>query len=173
MENWTTAELLEQRPQGYRVLASHLFLAYCRCRHSDTLQIEDVEHDHSEKAGYRQLKTRYHKGSKTAAKKSLLLPIMASSAGVGSPEWIQLWWENRMQANLAVSGSLRGPLLPAPRDGDSGWTGRPVTSIYRDFEYPQDFYHARMIVSVLRTHSRLRRYHGVRREVSAKNIVDW
>ncbi len=112
-----------------KVIASHLLLmAYCRCRHSDTLQIEDVEHDHSEKAGYIQLRTRYHKGSKTATKKSLLLPIVASSAGVGSPEWIQLWWENRVQANLPVSGSLNGPLLPAPRDDEDGWTSRPVTS---------------------------------------------
>ena len=112
-----------------RVIASHLLLmAYCRCRHSDTLQVEDVEHDHSEKTGYIQLRTRYHKGSKTAAKKSLLLPIVASSAGVGSPEWIQLWWENRVQANLPVSGFLNGPLLPAPRADEDGWTMRPVTS---------------------------------------------
>ncbi len=112
-----------------KVIASHLLLmAYCRCRHSDTLQIEDVEHDHSEKAGYIQLRTRYHKGSKTAAKKSLLLPIVASSAGVGSPEWIQLWWENRVQAKLPVSGFLNGPLLPAPRADEGGWTARPVTS---------------------------------------------
>lgn len=112
-----------------RVIASHLLLmAYCRCRHSDTLQIEDVEHDHSEKKGYIQLRTRFHKGSKTAAKKSLLLPIVASSAGVGSPEWIEMWWENRMRAQLPVSGALGGPLLPAPKDDDTGWTRRPVTS---------------------------------------------
>ena len=112
-----------------KVIASHLLLmAYCRCRHSDTLQIEDVEHDHSEKSGYIQLRTRFHKGSKTAAKKSLLLPIVASSAGVGSPEWIQLWWENRVQAKLPVSGFLDGPLLPAPRADEEGWTNRPVTS---------------------------------------------
>ena len=36
-----------------RVIASHsLLMVYCRCRHSDTLQIEDIQHDHSEKAGY-------------------------------------------------------------------------------------------------------------------------
>lgn len=56
-----------------RVVASHLLLmAYCRCRHSDTLAVEDVLHDHSEGAGYVQLRTKYHKGSKSAAKKSLL-----------------------------------------------------------------------------------------------------
>ena len=112
-----------------RVIASHLLLmAYCRCRHSDTLQIEDVEHDNSEQKGYIQLRTKFHKGSKTAAKKSLLLPIVASSAGVGSPEWIHLWWENRTGAGLPVSGCLRGPLLPAPSESDVGWTMRPVTS---------------------------------------------
>lgn len=87
------------------VLASHLLLmAYCRCRHSDTLQIEDVLHDRSRSHGYIQLRTRFHKGSKSAAKKSLLLPIVASSSGVGYPEWIQLWWENRMEAGLPVQG---------------------------------------------------------------------
>ena len=110
-----------------KVIASHLLLmAYCRCRHSDTLQIEDVEHDRSDQAGFIQLRTRYHKGSKTATKKSLLLPIVASSSGVGTPEWIQLWWENRVMAGLPVSGPLHGPLLPAPKD-DEGWTRRPVT----------------------------------------------
>ena len=73
-----------------RVVASHLLLmAYCRCRHSDTLAVEDVLHDHSEGAGYVQLRTKYHKGSKSAAKKCLLLPIVGSSAGVGSPSWVQ------------------------------------------------------------------------------------
>ena len=73
-----------------RVVASHLLLmAYCRCRHSDTLAVEDVLHDHSERAGYVQLRTKYHKGSKSAAKKSLLLPIVGSSAGVGAPSWAQ------------------------------------------------------------------------------------
>ena len=73
-----------------RIVASHLLLMmYCRCRHSDTLAVEDVLHDHSEGAGYVQLRTKYHKGSKSAARKSLLLPIVGSSAGVGSPSWVQ------------------------------------------------------------------------------------
>ena len=76
-----------------RIVASHLLLMmYCRCRHSDTLAIEDVLHDHSEGAGY--------EGSKSAAKKSLLLPIVGSSAGVGSPSWVQSWWEARTMASL-------------------------------------------------------------------------
>ncbi len=112
-----------------RVLASHLLLmAYCRCRHSDTLQIEDVLHDHSRSHGYIQLRTRFHKGSKTAAKKSLLLPIVASSSGVGYPEWIQLWWENRMEAGLPVQGELKGPLMPAPFASGEGWSRRALTS---------------------------------------------
>ena len=43
-----------------RVLASHLLLmGYSRCRHSDTLQIEDVQHDHSGNLEYIQLRTRF------------------------------------------------------------------------------------------------------------------
>jgi len=98
-----------------RVVASHLLLmAYCRCRHSDTLAVEDVLHDHSEGAGYVQLRTKYHKGSKSAAKKSLLLPIVGPSAGVGTPSWVQCWWETRKLARLPTEGKLNGPLMPAP-----------------------------------------------------------
>ena len=112
-----------------RNLASHLLLmAYCRCRHSDTLQIEDGLHDHSRSHGYIQLRTRYHKGSKSATKKSLLLPIVASSSGVGYPEWIQLWWENRVEAGLPVQGELKGPLMPAPLAKGEGCATRPITS---------------------------------------------
>ena len=65
-----------------RIVASHLLLMlYCRCRHSDTVAVEDVLHGHSEGAGCVQLRTKYHKGSKAAAKKSLLLPIVGSSEG--------------------------------------------------------------------------------------------
>ena len=79
-----------------RIVASHLLLMmYCRCRHSDTVAVEDVLHDHSEGAGYVQLRTKCHKGSKAAAKKSLLLPIVGSLAGVGVPSWVQSWWESR------------------------------------------------------------------------------
>ena len=128
-----------------RVLVSHLLLmTYCRCRHSDTLQVEDVQHDHSRNLGYLQLRTRFHKGSKSAGKKSLLLPIVASSSGVGFPPWIEIWWQNRMEAGLPVQGDLKGPIMPAPLAKGEGWTCRPLTSaevskILREFlELPHD-----------------------------------
>ena len=113
-----------------RIVASHLLLMmYCRCRHSDTLAVEDVLHDHSEGAGYVQLRTKFHKGSKSAAKKSLLLPIVGSSAGVGSPSWVQSWWETRTLASLPVEGHLGAPLMPAPAlHSDTQWSTRPLTS---------------------------------------------
>ena len=113
-----------------RIVASHLLLMmYCRRRHSDTLAVEDVLHDHSEGAGYVQLRTKFHKGSKSAAKKSLLLPIVGSSAGVGSPSWVQSWWETRSLANLPVEGHLGAPLMPAPAlHSDTQWSTRPLTS---------------------------------------------
>ena len=112
-----------------RIVASHLLLMmYCRCRHSDTLAVEDVLHDHSEGAGYVQLRTKFHKGSKSAAKKSLLLPIVGSSAGVGSPSWVQSWWETRTMASLPVEGHLGAPLMPAPALHSNQWSSRPLTS---------------------------------------------
>ena len=108
-----------------RIVASHLLLMmYCRCRHSDTLAVEDVLHDHSEGAGYVQLRTKYHKGSKSAAKKSLLLPIVGSSAGVGSPSWAQSWWETRTMVSLPVEGQL----MPAPALHSDTQSTRPLTS---------------------------------------------
>ena len=121
-ENVRPSKLARSQSKRPRVYAGWLHAAHvtlliascCRCRHSDTLAVEDVLHNHSEGAGYVQLRTKYHKGSKSAAKKSLLLPIVGSSAGVGSPSWVQSWWETRKMANLPVEGQLGAPLMPAP-----------------------------------------------------------
>ena len=79
--------------------------------------------------GYVQLRTKYRKGSTPAAKKSLLLPIVGSSAGVVVPSWVQSWWETRKLANLPVDGQLGGPLMPAPAPhSDNLWSTRPLTS---------------------------------------------
>lgn len=112
-----------------RVIASHcLLMIYGRCRHSDTVQVESVSHDHSGERGYVQVNTKYHKGNKTAAKKSLLLPILIPAAGVGGRPWAESWWEARTQAGLQTDGEIHGPLLPAPAGEKPGcWAQRPMT----------------------------------------------
>lgn len=93
-------------------------MAYCRCRRSDTLQIEDVEHDHSEMAGYIQLRTRYHQGSKTAAK--------TADRGIVCWSWIAGVDPDLVGESRESKSTLGRPLLPAPREDGAGWTKRPV-----------------------------------------------
>ena len=113
-----------------RTIAAHMLLMlYGRCRHSDTLAVESVEHDHCNDRGYIELNTRYHKGNKTVAKKSLVLPILIPTCGVGNELWAELWWESRMQTGLQTQGHIQGPLMPAPKDAEgSAWSKRPLTS---------------------------------------------
>ena len=64
---------------------------------------------------------------------------------------VQMWRENRAQAGLPVPGCLHGPLLPAPRKDDDGWTMRRVTSteisnIYI-YIYSRRSWHAHKIAS--------------------------
>ena len=112
-----------------RVISSHcLMMIYGRCRHSDTVQVESIIHDHADNTGYVQVNTRYHKGNKTVAKKNLLLPVLIPAAGVGGRPWAESWWESRTEASLPTAGEINGPLLPAPLGGDkTRWAKRPVT----------------------------------------------
>ena len=60
--------------------------------------------------------------------KEASLPL-GSSAGVGSPSWVQSWWETRTLASLPVEGHLGAPLMPAPAlHSDTQWSTRPLTS---------------------------------------------
>ena len=113
-----------------RTVAAHMLLMlYGRCRHSDTLAVESIEHDHCNDRGYILLNTRYHKGNRTVAKKSLVLPILIPTCGVGSELWAELWWESRTQTGLPTLGDIEGPLMPAPKDAEgSSWSKRPLTS---------------------------------------------
>ncbi len=73
--------------------------------------------------GFIQLPTRYHKSSRSAESKSLLLPIVGSGVSVGSyNQWVSV----RKQAALPVSGSLDGPVQRAPRG--AAWYKRPLDS---------------------------------------------
>ena len=94
-----------------RVLASHLLMMlYTRSRTSDLAHVHEVLHDVSAKASssgapdFIQISTRYHKAAKSAEKKSLLLPILASSTAVVHDDWLSTWLKLRRQAGLRVAG---------------------------------------------------------------------
>ena len=93
--------------------------------------IQEVMHDggleDGSPLGHHKISTRHHKAAKTAEKKSLLLPILASSVGVTCDHWITRWIELRNEAGLP-SGMFNGALQPAPdvqRDGV--WLTRPLS----------------------------------------------
>ena len=113
-----------------RTVASHMLLMlYGRCRHSDTLAVQSIEHDHTNDRGYILLNTRYHKGNKSTAKKSLVLPILIPTCGVGTELWAEQWWESRTEIGLVTQGEVNGPLMPAPSDADGKtWAKRPLSS---------------------------------------------
>ncbi len=105
-------------------------MLYCRCRNSDVSHAQSIMHDsagdnkQSSCDGFIQLSTRYHKSSRPAESKSLLLPIVGSGVSVGEYNWIEQWISVRKQAGLLVSGNLDGPVQPAPRG--STWYKRPL-----------------------------------------------
>ena len=112
-----------------RVMASHcLLMLYGRCRHSDTVSVKSIEHDHVENSGFVQLNVSHHKGNRTLVKKSLLLPVLIPAAGVAKRSWVDAWWVARTEAGLPTVGEINGPLLPAPKSlANHVWAQRPVT----------------------------------------------
>ena len=75
-----------------------------------------------------QITTKHHKAARSAEKKSLLLPILASSSAVVQDEWIATWMRLRKQAGLKVSGVFNGALQPAPDINRQGsWMQRPLS----------------------------------------------
>ena len=118
-----------------KVLASHLLMMlYTRSRNSDLAHVHEVSHDATRSvspsplAGYIQISTRYHKAARSVENKNLLLPIVASTVGVGNDDWVSTWIKLRRQANLPVAGRIDGALQPAPDLKKEGaWMSRPIS----------------------------------------------
>eukprot|EP00435_Cladocopium_sp_Y103_P017619 s1836_g4.t1 len=118
-----------------RVLAAHLLLMlYTRSRASDLSHVEGVLHDTNSKAetlgmpGFIQITTRYHKAARTVEKKSLLLPILASSTSAVEDEWLVTWLRLRRKTGLKVAGRFESAIQPAPNVNKPGeWLVRPLS----------------------------------------------
>lgn len=118
-----------------RVLAAHLLLMlYTRSRTSDLAHVHEVLHDVSVKASssgapdFIQISTKYHKAAKSAEKKNLLLPILASSTAVVHDDWLATWFRLRRRAGLKVAGIFDCAMQPAPDLNKEGaWLCRPLT----------------------------------------------
>ena len=118
-----------------RLMCVHLLLMlYCRCHTSDVAHVQSIMRDsagdnkQSSCDCFIQLSTRYHKSSRPAESKSLLLPIVGSGVSVGSCQcenrldclFLEAWmvWYN---LHLVVLNGTRGHLTVPRRPAFSGW----------------------------------------------------
>ena len=101
------------------IFAYLLTALYGRCRHSDLANIESIHEDWDCNGGFLEIRTRTHKTGKSAASKTVLLPIVIPAVGVHGKPWIGeakkdvlnrgadlQWndWRAALQASLKAAG---------------------------------------------------------------------
>ena len=73
-----------------RVACGFLLIAlYGRCRHSDLSHVHSIDHDWTQDGGFLEVKTAWHKTARSAASKTMLLPILIPAIGVNGSVWVQ------------------------------------------------------------------------------------
>ena len=82
--------------------AVFLFCIYSRSRWSDIRSLESISLDLSGDSGFIEATTRVHKGTRTAAKKSKLLPLTGIARGVTGGCWPKLLLELRARVGLGM-----------------------------------------------------------------------
>ena len=111
------------------IVAYLLTALYGRCRHSDLCQVERVTADFDESGGFLEIQTRTHKTAKSAANKTVLLPIVVPAIGVTGQSWLPLACEAFAAVGLEFCGELNGPLYrPPSAAGDGQPCSRGITS---------------------------------------------
>ena len=109
--------LARRDPKSYESLlaAGFLFKIYARARHSDVDRAVDLFFDFSRdgKEGFVECKVSNPKQTKAAARRNVLLPLVAPASGVGPEPWAEAFYATRKVWGLVLQGSLEGsPLLP-------------------------------------------------------------
>ena len=107
--------------------AVFLFCIYSRSRWSDIRSLESISLDLSGDSGFIEATTRTHKGTRTAAKKSKLLPLTGIARGVTGGCWPRLLLELRSRVGLCMQEPI-GPLLPCPISDGGTWTQFAVSA---------------------------------------------
>eukprot|EP00435_Cladocopium_sp_Y103_P073443 s118_g43.t1 len=98
-----------------RAAAAFLLTAlYGRCRASDLVCIDWIEHDHSDRGGCIELFAAVHKTGRSAVKKTTLLPILVPAGGINGKNWAVSAHDAFYRIGLCFSGSVQGPLLRPP-----------------------------------------------------------
>ena len=101
-----------------------LVCIYGRCRWSDIANLNSCDlTDES----FIELTTVVHKTSITAVRKTTLLPIAVPTVGLTGSDWFASWKETAEDLHVDFSCVPFGPLMKAPRNGDS-FLDRPLTS---------------------------------------------
>ena len=112
-----------------RAAAAFMLVAvYGRCRASDLAFLDSVKHDHNCSEGFVEMFTAVHKTGRSAAKKAILLPILAPAIGVTGNNWPIIAMEVFEKAGLNFSGAVAGPLLRPPSHQGPFLCQRGVTS---------------------------------------------
>ena len=110
-----------------RVFIGHLLhMVYARARFSDLLASVNCMLD--DENMFLELDAAVHKGSRTAATKAMLLPVVAPANGITDGCWAAEYLALRKKSGLALPGKESEPMLPAPEKGGAGWQKRFLTS---------------------------------------------
>lgn len=103
-----------------RALAARCLVAlYGRCRNSDLSDIQWVEHEYSDSAGYLVLYLGLHKGNNAAARSKKLLPVLIPAVGITGQQWMTQAIAALRSVGMTVEGKIAGPLLRAPLSSDA------------------------------------------------------
>ena len=109
------------------VLAGYfLFCVYACCRWSDPQRAIRVVYDVLQGVGYFELGTNEHKTASTEQRKTLILPLVATSPGLGAREpcWVDAWISAREELDLHFQVQ---PTMPA-RTVAGGWSNEPMSA---------------------------------------------
>ena len=117
------ADPFDRASAGYMLTA-----LYGRCRASDLIFLDNIQHDHNHREGFVELFTTVHKSSRSAAKKATLLPILAPAVGITGNNWVNFASDAFCRAGLEFHGEIMGPLLRPPSHQGPFLCKRSVTS---------------------------------------------
>ena len=104
-----------------------LFCLYSSSRWSDAQHPSSMKYDVKDNIGYFELGTSKHKTASTAERKALLMPLVATSPGLGPADssWIDKWLLAREEAKMEF---LVQPTMPCIRaDGSFGTSAMSAT----------------------------------------------
>ena len=110
-----------------RLVAGYcLFLTYGTCRWSDPQKPERFDVDVVDGAGYLELGTRDHKCASATERKMVLMPLVATSPGLGHPipGWIDEWLHVRELSGLKF---VDHPTMPS-RLVTGEWSTEPMSA---------------------------------------------